>query len=298
MILCADDYGISPGVSRGIRQLLARGRLSATSCMVGFPEVEDELRALRAYRESVDIGLHFVLTDHAPLASHPDSSGLLDANGRLLPFSRLARRAYRNRLDEGAIARELTSQLDRFVEWLGFAPDFIDGHQHVQQLPGVRNALAAVVRADPRLANVYVRVGKLPRIGPKALSSSPSWSTLLGSCAIAFPSRGAGRVFAAAGIRTNDRLLGYYPAEQGLAFEAVFAWYASLRPSARDVFSCHPGTMDPILEARDSLTSEREEVLGFLASDAFEERLASSGLALNRFDDVEGQRVGSRLGLC
>jgi predicted glycoside hydrolase/deacetylase ChbG (UPF0249 family) len=298
MILCADDYGISPGVSRGIRQLLARGRLSATSCMVGFPDVEDELRALQAYRESVDIGLHFVLTDHSPLASHSSASGLLDANGRLLSFSQLARRAYRNRLDECAIARELTCQLDRFFEWLGFAPDFIDGHQHVQQLPGVRNALAAVVRTDPRLANVYVRVGQLPRIAPKALASIPSWSTLLGSCAIAFPSRGARGVLAAAGIRTNDCLLGYYPAQRGLAFEAVFAWYASLRPSARDVFSCHPGMMDPVLEVRDSLTSEREEVLGFLASDVFEARLVDSGLVLNRFDDVEGKRVGSRLGLC
>ena len=305
MILCADDYGISPGVSRGIRQLLAQRRLSATSCMVGFPGVEDELRELQAYRDSADIGLHFVLTDHAPLASHSAASGLLDSHDRLPPFARLARDAYRNRLDGRAIARELTCQLDRFVEWLGFAPDFIDGHQHVQQLPGVRDALIAVVRADPRLANSYVRVGTLPRLTPAAIVSSPSWSTLIGSCAIALPSRGARRAFGAAGIRTNGCLLGYYPAERGLAFEAVFAWYASLCPSARDVFSCHPGMMDPILEARDSLTSEREDVLAFLSSTAFEERMAAGGLALNRFDPVagaEGARAGvqsgSRPGSC
>ena len=35
--LCADDYGISPAVDRGIRELIARGRLNATSVMVVAP---------------------------------------------------------------------------------------------------------------------------------------------------------------------------------------------------------------------------------------------------------------------
>ena len=32
--LCADDYGIAEGVNRAIRDLIARGRLNATSVMV------------------------------------------------------------------------------------------------------------------------------------------------------------------------------------------------------------------------------------------------------------------------
>jgi len=35
--LCADDYGISPGVNRGIRELIEHGRLNATSVMVVGP---------------------------------------------------------------------------------------------------------------------------------------------------------------------------------------------------------------------------------------------------------------------
>ena len=35
--LCADDYGISPGVNRAIRDLIERGRLNATSVMVVGP---------------------------------------------------------------------------------------------------------------------------------------------------------------------------------------------------------------------------------------------------------------------
>ena len=35
--LCADDYGIAPGVNAAIRDLVARGRLNATSVMVVAP---------------------------------------------------------------------------------------------------------------------------------------------------------------------------------------------------------------------------------------------------------------------
>ncbi|MDR3497477.1 MAG: ChbG/HpnK family deacetylase, partial [Ancalomicrobiaceae bacterium] len=35
--LCADDFGLSEGIDRGILALIADGRLSATSCMVAGP---------------------------------------------------------------------------------------------------------------------------------------------------------------------------------------------------------------------------------------------------------------------
>jgi len=38
--LCADDYGIAPGVNAAIRDLIARGRLNATSVMVAAPAFE------------------------------------------------------------------------------------------------------------------------------------------------------------------------------------------------------------------------------------------------------------------
>ena len=39
IVLCADDYGISPGVNAAIRELVARGRLNATSAMVVAPSL-------------------------------------------------------------------------------------------------------------------------------------------------------------------------------------------------------------------------------------------------------------------
>src|ERR1700750_2328099 len=90
--LCADDYGLSPGVNRAIRDLIERGRLNATSVMVIGPAIgRDEVNALSdaaANSGRCAIGLHVTLTaPFHPLTMHfkpPDG-------GMFLPFRKLLR---------------------------------------------------------------------------------------------------------------------------------------------------------------------------------------------------------------
>ena len=63
--LCADDYGLADGVNRAIRDLIARGRLNATSVIVLGPSAgRDEVGALQAAASPPHcaIGLHVTLT--------------------------------------------------------------------------------------------------------------------------------------------------------------------------------------------------------------------------------------------
>ena len=55
-VLCADDYGLTPGVSAGIRELLQDERLTATSCIVASPHWPAEGAKLRAMPRSFDVG--------------------------------------------------------------------------------------------------------------------------------------------------------------------------------------------------------------------------------------------------
>ena len=72
--LCADDYGISPGVNRAIRDLIERGRLNATSVMVVGPAIgRDEVGALQAAAANSPrcaIGLHVDADRAVPAADH------------------------------------------------------------------------------------------------------------------------------------------------------------------------------------------------------------------------------------
>ena len=134
--LCADDYGISPGVNRAIRDLIERGRLNATSVMVVGPATgRDEIAALQdavANSPRCAIGLHVTLTaPFRPLTMH-----FRPLDGGMFPrFPKLLRAGLLRRLDLEIIQAELMVQLAAFREMFGRTPDFVDGHQHVQLYP-------------------------------------------------------------------------------------------------------------------------------------------------------------------
>ncbi|HIJ63596.1 MAG TPA: ChbG/HpnK family deacetylase, partial [Rhodospirillaceae bacterium] len=133
LLICADDYAISPAVSAGIRELAQAGRLSATgvmSCMRHWPE---EASSLRPLAERIAVGLHFTLTDQLPLGPMP----VLAPAGRLPAIASVVTRGLFGALPAAEIAGELERQLDAFERHFGGPPDFIDGHQHVHLFPGV-----------------------------------------------------------------------------------------------------------------------------------------------------------------
>ena len=172
--LCADDYGISPGVNRAIRDLVERGRLNATSVMVVGPAIgRDEIATLNdvaAESPRCAIGLHITLTaPFRPLTMHfrPVDGGMF------LPFPKLLRGGFVAPARSRDHPRRIDGAACGFRELFGRAPDFVDGHQHAQLFPQVRDAfLAAVKDAAP---DAWVRQGGrnqplAKRLGaPKAL---------------------------------------------------------------------------------------------------------------------------------
>src|ERR1700692_880852 len=105
--LCADDYGLSPGVNRAVRDLIERGRLNATSVMVVGPATgRDEVSALKAAAANSSrcaIGLHVTLTaPFRPLTMHfkPTDGGMF------LSLAKLLRAGLLQRLDGEIIRAE------------------------------------------------------------------------------------------------------------------------------------------------------------------------------------------------
>src|SRR6476660_6928257 len=200
--LCADDYGLSPGVNRAIRDLIERGRLNATSVMVVGPSIgRDEVEALRAAAAGsprCGIGLHVTLTaPFRPLTMHfrPIDGGMFPALAKLLRASLL------RRLDAEIIHAELMVQLAAFKEMFGRDPDFVDGHQHAQLFPQVRDAfLRAVKEAAP---TAWVRQGGRPR--PLAGLLGAPKALVLDVLSAQFRKRAAG-----AGIPFNPAFAGAY----------------------------------------------------------------------------------------
>ncbi|HUD34437.1 MAG TPA: ChbG/HpnK family deacetylase, partial [Variovorax sp.] len=130
--LCADDFALHPAVDDAVLRLAHQGRLGATSCMTTSPRWAESARGLRADAPpTLSTGLHFNLTE-----GHGDAAPTLVA---------VLRDTYARRLPMAGVRERIVRQLDAFEQAMGRAPDFVDGHQHVHQLPGVRDALLDVL---------------------------------------------------------------------------------------------------------------------------------------------------------
>jgi chitin disaccharide deacetylase len=197
-VLCADDYGVAPGVSAAIRALLAARRLSATSCLVVSPHWKDEAPALRALGATADIGLHLALTQFKPLGAMPS----LAPAGQLPGVGGLMLRAYSGRLDRAEIGQEIDRQLDAFEAAMGRPPDYVDGHHHAQQLPVVRDAL--LERYRTRLPKgTFVRVGAEPPGAILRRGVAPLRAGVIAAIGAGFGAR-----VAAVGVSHNRRFSG------------------------------------------------------------------------------------------
>ncbi len=124
--LVADDYAQDPAIDAGILALAGAGRLSATSVLSQSPHWPAAAPALLALPE-LAVGLHFNLT-HA-------------WQGTAMRLPRLILAANCGGLPEPRLRQLGCEQFDRFEDALGRAPDYIDGHQHVHQLPQIRGML-------------------------------------------------------------------------------------------------------------------------------------------------------------
>ncbi|NOJ42407.1 ChbG/HpnK family deacetylase [Bradyrhizobium australiense] len=270
--LCADDYGLSEGVNRGIRDLISRGRLNATSVMVVGPAIgRAEVAALQevaANSPRCALGLHATLTaPFRPLTMHfrPVDGGLF------LPFPRLLRAGLLRRLDPEMIEDELAAQLVAFKELSGRAPDFVDGHQHAQLFPGVRDAfLRAVKEAAPR---AWVRQGG--RLKPLSQLLDAPKALVLDILSAQFRTRAAH-----AKIPFNPAFAGAYDFSKAPDFGALMAQFLEGLPEGGLVM-CHPGFVDETLRSLDPLTTQREAEHAFLASDRFPTLLAANKVTLS-----------------
>jgi predicted glycoside hydrolase/deacetylase ChbG (UPF0249 family) len=269
--LCADDYGISPGVNRAIRDLIGRGRLNATSVMVVGPAIgRDEVGALQtlaADSPRCAIGLHVTLTaPFRPLTMHFQP---LDG-GMFLSFPKLLRAGLLRRLDPEIIHAELRVQLTAFNELFGRAPDFVDGHQHAQLFPQVRDAfLTAVKEVAP---DAWVRQGG--RHQPLARRLGSPKALVLDVLSAQFRRRAT-----RADIAFNPGFAGAYDFSRQPDFGRLMQQFLDGLPE-HGVIMCHPGVVDEILVSLDPLTDQREHEYAFLGGEHFPPLLAANKVTL------------------
>jgi len=143
VIINADDFGLSPGVNRGILEAFRHGILSSTTMLVNLAHFDDAV-GLAADNPDLPVGVHLSLLWGPPVSDPATVPTLIERDG-CFPRSLLvlARRYALGRLCVDQVRMELRAQMARF-RGAGLTPTHVDTHKHVHCLPGILAAVADV----------------------------------------------------------------------------------------------------------------------------------------------------------
>ena len=144
LIVNADDFGLTPGVSEGILAAHRHGIVTSTTMLVNRDIPRDLIS--RAHDAGLGLGLHVNLTLGKPLSK---GASLVDGGGA---FVRDARRAAA-RAKTSDVEREVGAQIEHFEKLAKARPTHLDTHHHV----GLHAPVREVVLAAARRLGVPVR---------------------------------------------------------------------------------------------------------------------------------------------
>jgi chitin disaccharide deacetylase len=141
LIVNADDYGLTEGVSRAILDAHRRGIVSSTSVLALAPGFAPSVAWLQDAPD-LGTGAHLALVgEDPPLLSAAEVPTLVDGRGNLrLSWRQFLPLAAAGRIDPDDIRREMGAQMEAIVG-AGVVVDHFDTHQNLHLWPSVRDAV-------------------------------------------------------------------------------------------------------------------------------------------------------------
>lgn len=256
LIINADDYALNSAVDAAVLRLAERGVVTSTSAMVLSPAWPRASRDLDPGQ--LDIGLHLDFT--SPFAERA---------GWGCSLKQLIARAYTGRLDRAALRGAIGQQLDAFDRHIGQAPRFVDGHQHVHQLPQLRDALCTALQQHygERSSGIALR-----SCVPRRWRGLKAWMIAsLGARRLAELARGHGWAM-------NSDFFGVYAFSAQADLPRLWAaWMAGLQGSS-PLAMCHIACEPRAPFEEDTIHAMRLKEYAWLSSDRFKSLCAQFGL--------------------
>jgi len=257
VIVCADDYGFDVDVSEGILDCVDAGMVSAVSCMTLSPHWPAQAKAI-ASRQQADFGLHLDVNEFADYAPGRSLSSWIVA-------------AYAQQISMKEARQWVDAQLNAFEDCAGVAPRFVDGHQHVHQLPVLRSAVIDAISTRYGTACAlrdcrprHWRGGKAQLIG------------LLGA-------RSLGRAAKRNGLLLNRDFAGVYDFSTSQPYgDRVANWMATLDDAG--MLMTHPSRTSGASAGHDTIRAARQSEHAWWLSPAAKALLVRLEITVVRFD--------------
>ena len=253
LIVNADDYGRTRGVSSGIRSAHLNGIVTSTTAMMNIPGVEIDLEKAQQDCPQLGLGVHLVLTAEKPLLPASQVQTLTGGKDQF-PSARQFIEDMPG-IDPDQVRSEWNAQIQKFIQLTGKKPDHLDSHHHTsyfsQTLFQIMLELArefeCAIRPPLAEAGYGLPLDLPSELGDQPLEFIPALIKL-------FPPRLPDNFFSS-----------FYG--QAATRENLLRILSDL-PAGTSEIMCHPGFSDPELVKVSSYNINREVELDILMDPA------------------------------
>lgn len=254
LVVNADDFGRSRGVSAGIIESHLHGLVTTTTALLNLPGAGADVAQASHQVPGLGLGVHLNLTLGSPLAAPATIPTLLSQRGTFWPPDELAARSAV--IDPAHVEREWRAQIAAFLA-TGAALDHLDSHHHAALFSPVWWAICLDLAHEHGCG-----------VRPSA-PCEPDDDILFSrfpEAARRFATSQAGRMCARRGIPTPDRLVTRFFGPSA-TLSTLLAILDGI-PDGTTELMCHPGWIDSHLMAESGYAKEREAELATLTSPA------------------------------
>jgi predicted glycoside hydrolase/deacetylase ChbG (UPF0249 family) len=262
LIINSDDYGRTPGISRGIRQAHLRGVVTSTTCMMNIPTTAEDVNVALKETPHLGMGVHLVLTMGRPVSAPETVPSIVDENGNFFKYTPLIEHLNSLLMDD--VKKEWQAQIEAFIQAAGRKPTHLDSHHHSSYFS--------------------------PDLFHKMLELAQEYD-----CPIRFPFTEVSSELEETAKHVPDLIQEFNPRRPDVFFvnfydqtatkEQMLAIINSVAEGTSELM-CHPGFVDETFAKESIYNFQRERELNILTDPSIKQAIESQGIQLITFANL------------
>ncbi len=290
LIVNADDFGMSRGISDGILLAHRLGFLTSASLMVNMPATDYAVEHFAA-APALSLGIHLNICQGKPVLPAPDVPSLVDACGNFHAPPVMIRKLWRWQISMQELEMEFRAQI-HWMKCRGLHPTHADSHHHMHIYPAAAAAFARSVAAEG-----------IPCVRASRFSCWPKSGVLGG------PHEGGivRRLLVQSYRGTLQRTLfhRFHSADSRISFPAKARrdstnlgarWKTTFEnlPTGTFELACHPGFFEHGFSESDAIHRQREDELGWLTNPEMRAVIERNGIHLISYRQLSAEKIAAQ----
>jgi len=282
LIVNADDFGLSRGISDGVIHAHRFGFLTSASLMAGMPASDYAVAQLRQ-TPALGVGVHLNICTGRPVMPARDVPSLVDASGQFHSPGSMARKLWLWEAAPKEIEAEFRAQI-RWIKARGIKPTHADSHHHTHIYPAAVRPFLRALEAEGIQQTRSPRCTVWPKNGP---IGGPHEGSLFRR-AFVKAYRGALQVTFVRKLRVPDGRISFFSQDRKDPALVGARWRSTIENLPRGTFelACHPAHFEQGFSEFDRIRRQREEELYWLTNHELKDLIRRRGIQLITYKDL------------